>query len=103
MTIEEEIANISCKPKKMKEQLFQYGFESNNLKSTIRLMQEMIDKCEVGNETTGKKAKRSGPKRPPSAYNNFISECFIRHKGDADYGFKPTGVKCRAEWKAKKG
>ena len=99
LPLKEATARISCNPKKMKELLFEYGMENKNLKGTIQLASAMIDQCTTADSKKGK----TKSKRAPSAYNRFIADCFTRHKGDSDYGFKPTGTKCRLEWKEKKG
>lgn len=62
---------------------------------------EVIDNC-VGNSTANTKAKGPKKKRPPSAYNNFMSE-YMKGCGKEDKdSCSETMKKGAAEWQEKK-
>ena len=104
MDLEKAISKINCSnPKKLKEHLLQYGSENNNLKSEIKLMSAVIDKCGIGGGKV-KKNKKDGPKKPlkEGSYAKHIKDCWDVHR-DKKLGFNKTNEICRLEWKQKKG
>ena len=105
MKLEEAKSSINCsKPKKIKELLFQYGVENQNLKSEIGLMNAIIDKCGIGGDgKTTKKSKKDGPKRPPSEWNIYFRECSKRRRANGET-IQPEIMKaCSVDYQKSKG